>query len=223
MRANQRSLDTIATNLANLGTTGFKRTRTAEHAFELPTEHGRVRGLQAKDSVDFRQGELDRTGRALDVALFGEGFFAVEAGESGEAYTRDGVFHMDERGTLVSDDGHQVAWDSLTGTIDPVGLPVEIDGEGFVRQGDTEVGRLRIVNFEDPSRLSQDRHGYWRAPNNLREVAHTAVVHQGALEQSNATGMEEMVAMIAVQRSFESVANVMSSIEDSYSRLTQPY
>jgi flagellar basal-body rod protein FlgF len=92
-----------------------------------------------------------------------------------------------------------------------------------VRQGEAEIGRLRLTNFEDPQRLYQDGNGYWIAPRGLREAAHEAVVHQGALEQSNATAVEELVAMIAVQRAYDSAAKTMSSIADSYGRLTRPF
>ena len=223
MRANQRALDSIAINLSNLGTTGYKRVRTANHQFEIPREHGPVRGLDVTGDVDFSQGELNRTGRSLDLALYGEGFFAVESGRRGEVYTREGSFHLTDQNVLVTEAGHQVAWESLTGTLEATGLSIEIDGEGVVRQGGAEIGRLRIVDFEDRTRLKQDANGYWRAPRGLKQTAHSATVHQGALEDSNASGMEELVAMITIQRSFESVANVMSSIEDSYRRLTQPF
>ena len=181
-----------------------------------------MRGLATENHVDFSQGELSRTGRALDLALDGEGFFAIDTPD-GEVYTREGSFRLTPDGTLVSEEGLPVAWDSLSGSIDPTGFPVEVDGEGTVRQGVDEIGRLRIANFADSSRLSLNADGYWQAPPRLAEAAHSATVHQGALEDSNASGVEELVAMISVQRSFESVARVMSKIEDSYSRLTRPF
>ncbi len=222
MSSNQRALDTIAANLANLGTTGYKRVRTAAHEFEVPREHGPVRGLASESRVDFGQGELKRTGRALDVALHGPGFFAVDS-RRGEVYTREGSFHATAEGVLVDEQGSPIAFETRGAPIDPTGLPVEIDGEGTLRQGTTEIGRLRIVNFADPGRLRLDGQGYWSAPAGLRRVAHEATVHQGALEESNALGVEELVAMVDVQRSFESVARVMSSIADSYQTLTRPF
>lgn len=225
MRAHQRSLDSIAGNLANLGTNGFKRTRTAHHEFDVPraaAPGGSVRGMNVVNQVDFSQGELNRTGRPLDLALWGEGFFAVE-GPRGEVYTREGSFHTTSEGVLVTEDGRPLAWDERSTAIDPTGLPVEIDGEGTVRQGTNELGRLRIVNFQDPAGLRQDRNGYWSAAADLPRAAHAAVVHQGALEESNSSGVDELVAMVDVQRSFETVARVMSAIEESYSKLTQSF
>lgn len=225
MRAHERSLDAIASNLANLGTNGFKRMRTAHHEFDVPraaTPGRTVRGLNVVNQVDFSQGELNRTGRPLDLALWGEGFFAVE-GPRGEVYTREGSFHTTVEGVLVTEDGRSLAWDELGAAIDPTGLPVEVDGEGTVRQGANEIGRLRIVNFRDPAGLRQNRDGYWTAPADLPRAAHAAVVHQGALEESNSVGVDELVAMVDVQRSFETVARVMSAIEESYSKLTQNF
>ena len=222
MRAHQRSLDAIAANLANVGTTGYKRVRTAEHQFEVSRAHGSVRGLANESRVDFGQGELQRTGRDLDLALQGAGFFAVD-GARGEVYTREGSFHLTAQGELVTDDGQPLAWEERSVPLDPVGLPIEVDGEGTVRQGQVEIGRLRIVNFADAGRLRLDRDGYWSAPASLRHAAHEATVHQGALEDSNALAVEELVAMVDVQRSFETVARVMSSIEDSYRTLTRPF
>lgn len=225
MRAHQRSLDAIAGNLANLGTNGYKRLRTAHHEFDVPRPGAPgkpAQGLGVVNQVDFSQGDLQRTGRPLDLALYGEGFFAVE-GPRGEVYTREGSFHTTSEGVLVTQEGHPLAWDELRTTIDPTGLPVEVDDEGTVRQGADEVGRLRIVNFKNPARLRQSGDGYWSAPAKLPRAAHGAVVHQGALEDSNSAGVEELVAMVAVQRSFETAARVMSAIDDSYSRLTQSF
>lgn len=222
MSAQQRRLDAIAANLSNLGTVGFKRGVTSTHEVEVQRERGPVRGVVTRSEVDFAQGNLQRTGRDLDVALYGEGFFAVEA-PSGEVYTRDGSFHLTEEGVLVTEEGFAVAWDELHGAIDPVGQPIAIDEQGNVRQGLEEIGRLRVVDFEEKRALAQDRLGFWRAPRGAREALPNAAVHQFALEDSNANGVEEMVAMIGVQRSFEVVAKALSAIDESYQRLTRPF
>ena len=222
MAAQQRRMDAIAANLANLGTVGFKRGVTSTHEVEVQRKQGLVRGVTTRAEVDFAQGNLQRTGRDLDLALYGDGFFAVESAE-GEVYTRSGSFHLTEGGVLVTEEGFPVAWDELRGAIDPTGEPVTIDEEGNVRQGSEDVGRLRIVDFEDKRALGQDRMGYWLAPRGARETPASARVHQYALEDSNANGVEEMVAMINVQRSFEVVAKALSAIDQSYQRLTRPF
>ena len=222
MASQQRQLDSIAANLANVGTTGFKRGVTAAHEIEVQRPRGKVRGVMTLAEVDFAQGNLQRTGREHDLALYGDGFFAVE-GPDGEAYTRDGAFHLTEGGVLVTEEGFPVAWDELSGAIDPVGQPLKIDETGAVRQGIQDVGRLRVVDFADKGRLTKDAQGLWSAPPGLQTVPSEAHVHQFALEESNATGVEEMVAMIGVQRSFEVVARVFEAIDQTYERLTQPF
>ena len=221
MMNHQRHMESIAGNLANLGTRGFKRGGTAFHGIELRGNHGPIRGLASRYEIDFSQGNLHRTGRELDLALQGEGFFAVES-PNGEVYTRDGVFHMSE-GVLVNDKGYPVAWEGDRAVLDPAGLPVVVDEFGTLRQGGNSIGQLKIVNFQDPNQLRQDRNGFWVAQPGAEPATSTANVVQYALEESNATGVEEMIAMIGVQRSFETVANTVQSIAESYQRLTRPF
>jgi flagellar basal body rod protein FlgG len=221
MAAQQRRLDSISANLANVGTVGFKRGVTASHEVEVQRPRGSVRGVTTQARVVFAQGNLQRTGREHDLALFGEGFFAVES-PAGEVYTRDGSFHMSETGVLVTEHGFPVAWEELSGAIDPVGMPLVVDEAGSVRQGNQNIGRLRVVAF-DPRVLSKDGLGFWTAPPTVRPAASDARVHQYALEDSNANGMEEMVEMIGVQRGFEVVARVFEAIDQTYERLTRPF
>jgi flagellar basal body rod protein FlgG len=222
MAAQQRRLDSISANLANVGTVGFKRGVTASHEVEVQRERGRVRGVTTLARVDFAQGNLQRTGREHDLALYGDGFFAVESPD-GEVYTRDGSFHMSEAGVLVTEHGFPVAWEELEGALDPVGLPLVVDEGGNARQGNQNIGRLRVVAFPDEGVLSKDGLGFWKAPPAAQPVASDARVPPYALEDANANGMEEMVEMIGVQRSFEVVARVFEAIDDTYERLTRPF
>ena len=222
MAAQQRRLDSISANLANVGTVGFKRGVTASHEVEVERPRGKVRGVTTLAEVDFAQGNLQRTGRDLDLALHGDGFFALE-GPEGEVYTRDGSFHMTEGGVLVSEEGSPLAWAEFQGAIDPVGLPLVIDESGAVRQGNQNIGRLRVVDFPDKSVLTKDALGFWAAPANVLPQPSEARVHQYSLEESNANGVEEMVEMIGVQRSFEVVARAFKAIDETYGRLTRPF
>jgi len=215
-------LESVAANLANLGTVGYKRGSTATQQFVIQRGQRSVRGFAVKHQVDFSQGNLTRTGRDLDMGLFGEGFFAVET-PRGEEYTRDGSFHVTPAGVLVTEEGFPVAWEKVSGSIDTTGDPIYVDTEGNVSQSTAQLGRLRIVDFLDKSKLSHSPSGLWQAPAWLAESAAAARVHQYSLEDSNANGMAEMISMIEVQRAFESTANVVSSIEESYRRLTRPF
>ena len=148
----------------------------------------------------------------------GEGFFTLE-GEAGEVYTRNGAFRIDDRGVLQSAEGFPLAWDGPRGILDPVGMPIAIEPSGEVKQGGTSLGRLKLSNFADPQRLGLDESGYFRAPLGLQEAPSEAVVHQGALEGANTTPVDELIAMIRVQRSFESIARMLTQIDQSYQRL----
>ncbi|MEM7307070.1 MAG: flagellar hook basal-body protein [Planctomycetota bacterium] len=219
LRASEMRMTAISHNLANLGTAGFKRSGTAAHAFRVPATEGPRNGLRTALAVDWSQGNLDRTGSQFDLALMGDGLFAIDAPE-GEVYTRTGRFQIDTTGVLQTSEGYPISWEERRGLIDPQGLPIVVDGEGQVRQGENDLGRVRVVNFEDKGSLELNGEGYWRAPAGAKQVAYDAVVHQGALERSNSTGLDEMVAMITVQRAYESATRVMSMINESYQRLT---
>jgi len=219
MAAAERRLDSIATNLANVSVNGYKRRATATESFEK-TLKGRVeRHVRTHTSIDYSQGPLEQTGDPFDLALAGSGFFALET-QHGEAYTRGGRFHIDAAGTLQTQDGFPVAWEGARGTIDPQGEDVRVDPDGQVWQGPAQVGRLRLVDFADPAKLQPDRSGYLHAPVDAAQQAREGEVREGQLVRSNVSAMDEMVALIETQRSYESAARVMSSIEQGYRRLT---
>lgn len=218
MDSAERRLELISSNLANVATHGYKRHTAFTRALE--SADGKSRSIATGSRVDFSQGEIQRTGNTFDLALDGEGFFAVES-RDGEVYTRSGRFRLDSQGVLVNQSGFPVAWEGPAGIIDPSGEEVTIDGEGAVRQGGRQIGKLRIVNFDARDQLSQDGEGNFVAHRGMREVAHTATVHQAALEGANVSPIEELVSMITVQRSFESASRVVSTITDTYRRLAQ--
>lgn len=221
MRSSERRLDMLAHNLANTSTAGYKRKSTATAQFELVTRGQHERVPATISYTDFQQGELRRTGQTYDLALMGEGFFAVD-GPRGELYTRGGSFLLDQNGVLVTPEGHPLVWDERFLPIDPFGHEAVIDGQGRVFQGDIAIGRLRVTDFEDPARLVEDTAGYWSAPRGLAERTPTAEVHQGAIEGSNATGMTELIEMVVNQRAYELAANTIQMIDQSYKRLHQP-
>lgn len=221
MDVGQRRMDSIAANLANVTTPAFKRLSTSTQAFKIEQGGREVPGLRIEQTVDFAQGILERTGNPTDVALVGDGFFAVD-GPSGEMYTRNGTFRLDEQGNLLTSEGYAVAWDGGGGRIDPIGAELVIDPSGTVHQGASTLGKLKLVAFEDTSALELNRRGYYVAPPRLPRSEASAEVHQGALERSNVSAVDELVSMIQVQRSFEVASNLMRSIDQTYRRLVQP-
>ncbi len=219
LRAGEQRLESIAHNIANVSTRGYKRETTFTHALRA----GNTGGAQVatRGSTDLSQGQLQTTGNPYDLALEGSGWFAIES-PNGRSYTRDGSFRVDERGTLVTRNGQPVAWKGSRGTLRPASESVVVDADGRVRQGQSTIGQLDIVELEDPSKLVPTSDGLWRAPLNARETPSKAVVRQGSVEGSNVEAMDELVAMITVQRGFESAATAVKTIEQSYRRLNQP-
>ena len=162
MNAAERQLAVIAHNIANVDTVGYKRQGTAAHAFRVQTPVGQKKGLGTVETVDWGQGNLLRTGNVYDVALFGEGFLALDT-PRGEAYTRGGQFQVDSNGVLMSPDGYPLSWKKQSGLIDPAGMPVVIDGDGGVTQGDVTLGHLK-----HPSQaIGVDRRGDAACPSRL--------------------------------------------------------
>lgn len=221
MHSLEKRLDTISANLANLSAHGYKRQTSVTRVFSVGQGDRRHDEIATQHSTDFTQGEIERTGNMLDFALDGTGFFAIDS-KGGRAYTRDGSFHVDQNGTLLTADGQPVAWEGSNGRINPTGEAVSVDASGTVRQGQSSIGRLRIVDFTDASHLDEDSHGYWRAPAGMQEKPSSAAVRQGAVERSNTSSMDELIAMVVAQRRFENSATILRSIDQTYKRLNQP-
>lgn len=219
MHAAERRMEAITSNLANLGVHGFKRRSLATNSFDAVLQGAVQRQIGTRTVVDHAQGTLVQSDGAYDLALAGRGFFAVETAR-GEAYTRNGQFRVDDAGVLQTLEGLPVAWEGARGTIDPTGDHVRVDPEGHVFQGEQPVGQLRVVDFDRPEALRQDRGGYYHAPRGVEQVPHGAAVRQGVLEAANVSAVDEMVAMIGAQRSFESATRLMQMIDQTYRRLT---
>jgi flagellar basal-body rod protein FlgF len=218
-RSSERRLEAITSNLANLETPAFKRVSTGVRAFQLPSGKPDDLALHTQASTDFSQGELELSSSPYHLALRGAGFFTVD-GPEGELLTRNGAFRVDDTGELLTQEGHPVAWSGPHAPIDGTGEPVTVDGAGTIRQGTKDIGRLRLVDFVDPGQLEKLGGGYYVAAPALEELPSDADVRQGALERSNVSGVDEMVAMVSIQRNFESAQSVMRLIDQSYARLT---
>lgn len=217
----ERRMEAITTNLANARTAGFKRHAGAHHGFQVGRPSATPEfGIDSSQRVDFTQGSLERTDAPLDLAIEGEGFFAVES-PTGEIYTRDGGFRMTQEGAVVTAEGFPVAWEQRATALDPAGGEIQIDADGNVSQDNQPRGQLKIVAFDALDRLQLTRNGYFSADPALQRRAAEGRVHQGALEGSNVSTVDELVHMITVQRSFEAATNLLTKIDQSYQRLNQ--
>ncbi len=219
--ANEKRLEAITANLANVDTPGYKRQSTAIKAFRVPGSDETDLGLNTSATTDFSQGDLRPSSNPFDLALMGTGFFAVE-GPDGELYTRRGAFRLDQNGVLLTDEGYPVAWESNPGEINPTGDLITVDASGLMHQGNKEIGRIKVVDFANPQRLENLGGEYYLANRATPEKPSTATVHQHHLEASNVSSIDELVGMISIQRSFEASQNVMQLIDQTYSALTAP-
>ncbi len=218
-----RLQDIHAENIANATVPGYRRQRAAEAAFHSHFEReaaGPGVNTFLHTGRDFTAGEATRTDNPYDVAINGPGFFAVE-GVDGTAYTRNGAFTRAADGTLQTQDGMPVLGEGGAIVLDPEGGEVKIDTDGTVLQGENSVGRLRIVEFDEPYPLVSEGTVNFSADGSVPRTADRTTVHQGYRERSNVNLMEEMVSMMGALRHFEMNQKVITTLNDSIGRLLQ--
>lgn len=240
MLAESARHDAIANNLANVSTTGFKRDDTVIRAHPVQMIHrlsdhlvgidGRwadlvpaigVRGQGAiVEAVrpDYTQGTLLETYNATDVALQGEGFFAVDTAR-GRRYTRQGNFALDPRGRLVTQDGDPV----LTSSGAPIVVgrrKLEIMGDGSLQLDGVAAGRLAVVLPEDRDMLFKEGAGMFAPAAGARfRAARGTAVAQGRLERSNVSAVSEMVEMLEALRSYEANQRAITAQDETLNTL----
>jgi flagellar basal body rod protein FlgG len=214
LRARLEDFERVAADIANASTAGYKGERGATAAVE---RDGFARALQSaidaapsEPRIDFRPGSIAPTGRDLDLALEGPGFFAVRT-PAGVRYTRNGHFARSVDGTLRTADGYPVEGEDGPLKIGTEGA-VSVDPDGTVRTGSTVVGRLHLVDFDDYSTLRRESAGRFAAPGVAPAGRPAARVRSGALEESNASVVDRMASLINVSRSVESLQRGISMI-----------
>ena len=246
--AQQTNMDVISNNLANVSTNGFKRARAvfedllyqtlrqpgaqSSQQTQLPS------GLQIGTGVRpvateriFTQGNMQQTGNPLDVAVNGGGFFQVQMPDGTTAYTRDGSFHVNAQGQLVTSSGYQV---QPAITIPNNALSVTIARDGVVsvtRAGTatpTQVGTLQLASFINPAGLqSMGENLYLETAASGTPSANTpgtnglGVLNQGYVETSNVNVVEELVNMIQTQRAYEINSKSIQASDQMLQKLTQ--
>lgn len=220
LRAQEKRLEAVAHNLANANTPAFKRNTSVTEAFTIVNRNSVDEQPRTRHQRSYVQGSLNRTGVPTHLALYGEGFFAVE-GDDGERYTRDGTFRVDDEGVLQTSEGYPLAWDGPRGRVEPTGMPITFEPDGTVKQNGQALGQLRIVDFAEPQALELDGSGFYYAPVGLAEIPSEAAVHQGALEGSNSSPVDELIELIRIQRNFESVTRMMAQVDQTYQRLVR--
>ena len=217
-KATMQRQDTLANNLANVSTTGFRAELQAFRAVPVQGSGAstRVFSLETTTGYDSTPGPVAATGRNLDVAVRGDSWLAVQALDGTEAYTRAGSLDLSSDGTLVTRAGLQVLGDGGPIQLPPNSEPsIASDGSVNARQPNgtsSVVGKLKLVTPE--TKLERGGDGLFRsAGGDPLQADATARVQDGALEGSNVSPVESMVAMIAAARQFEAQMKMMQTAE----------
>lgn len=218
-----RSLQTTTNNLANINTTGFRADLNYFQSQPLTGDApvSRTYALADVAGSDFSHGGLVTTGRDLDVAINGDGFFAVLSPEGNEAYTRAGDLHVDAAGFLINGQGHQ-----MMGNGGPIALPtfekIEIGGDGTVSvrpagasaEALVVIDRLRLVK-PDLGQMAKVEDGLFTYGDEAAPVDASVHVVAGAVESANVNAVEALVQMVSLSRQFEAQIKMMRSADEN--------
>ena len=241
MQGQQKSIDVVANNLANVNTTGFKRSRAdfqdliyqnlkstgspATNTTQVPTgiQIGLGSRLAAVTKI-FTAGDMTQTGNELDIAIEGNGFFPITLPDGTVGYSRAGAFKRDSTGQVVTSDGNPI---SPAITIPNNATKINIGSDGTVsvqvagQTATTTVGTLQLASFSNPSGLSSQGKNIY-LPTDSSGAATTSTpgqngtgtVAQGLLEMSNVNVAEEMVNMIVGQRAYEINSKAVTAADE---------
>ena len=216
-KATMQRQEILANNLANVSTAGFRAELQAFRAVPVQGSGAstRVYALESTPGYDASPGQVAATGRNLDVAMKGNAWLAVQALDGTEAYTRAGSLDVSADGTLTTVTGLTALGDG--GPIQvPPNTQIGIAADGTVSATDaggrsTPLGKLKLVTPEAP--LTRGTDGLFRGADGDLAADATARVQDGALEGSNVSAVETMVAMISAARQFEAQMKMMSTAE----------
>ncbi|HML18373.1 MAG TPA: flagellar basal-body rod protein FlgG [Bryobacteraceae bacterium] len=247
MTAQQMSIDTIANNLANANTTGFKarHTQFQDLLYQSVMQPGSAAGSQtivpsglqlglgtrpAGNTVVQTQGNFTETDNPLDLVIQGKGFFQIQLPTGQLAYTRDGNFQLNQNGNVVDDNGNPL---QPTITIPAQAQAISIAADGTVSytlQGQTAsqtAGQIQLANFANPGGLNSIGNNLF-TPTDASGDAIVSVpggsdglgtLQQGYLESSNVSVVEEFINMISTQRSYEANSKVVKAADEMYQQV----
>lgn len=216
----QRALEIAANNIANADTAGFKIEQlmvnvAEETPYTTPGARPVAYVLDRGVVRDFGQGGLEESGNTFDVAIEGDGFFAVQTG-AGTRYTRDGRFTVDTQNQLVTKEGDPVLGNNGRPIVlNPNGPAPSIAKDGTISQGAAPVGRLGATRFTDLRVLKKVGENFFEAPEGAASApAADAVMRQGMVERSNVQAVREITNLIEITRAYERVARMMEQQGD---------
>lgn len=217
MKSRMDALDMLANNIANSGTAGYKSDREFYGLYEQQLPEVKTQW------TDYSQGSLVQTGNPLNLALSGQGMFAVNS-PTGTLYTRSGDFRVSKNNQLATQEGYTVRNVLDKGkpiSVDPE-QPIEIGKDGMVRQAGQDLGQIEVDSPDSrPQDLSKLGSTYFmmstEAPKAARAPAATEVL-QGQVEQSNVAVSESAVKLVSVMRQFEMLQKALNMTSDMSKR-----
>lgn len=217
--AQERRMELLADNLANVSTAGFKGQKAvfeeAVPGFGNLLAGTNPRSFTSLDKVvtDMSQGMMENTGRSLDVAIEGDGFFTVKT-PNGMRYTRDGSFSLTADGTLVTREGYQVMGEK--GPVLLTGPEVSISSTGDIEANGIVVDKLRLVSFNNVMNLVREGNLFAPADDTVKVVPvdPKTTVAQGYVENSNINAVRAMTEMIDAMRSYETHAKMVQTMDE---------
>ncbi|MFC0267320.1 flagellar basal-body rod protein FlgG [Kushneria aurantia] len=248
LEGQQTQMDVISNNLANVSTNGFKRSRAvfqdlvyqnlrqpgsmSSAQTNLPT--GLQIGTGVRPAATERlhtQGNLEQTGNSKDVAIQGDGFFAVQMPDGTSSFTRDGSFQVDQNGQLVNTNGYPIQ-PAIVVPQNALSMSIAQDGTVSVQTpgnpNSQQIGQLQLTQFINPAGLESIGDNLYRetdasGPRNdtVPGLNGAGTLRQNFVETSNVNVVEEMVSMIETQRSYEINSKAVSTVDQMLGRLTQ--
>lgn len=230
----QNRMDIMTNNLANASTVGYKKEGSTSQSFndvltvKIKDQSVGMRNVQrigiknpgvkiGENYTDYSQGSFRITDNTYDLALAGDGFFAIEftnkAGETDTKYTRAGQFTLNKDGYLVTEDGDYVLDTQNRRIRLNTLIDSKITDNGTIYQNDQAVARIQVTDFEDYDYLEKYGETYYQPIEGARTTAANAQVKSGYLEMANVQVVSEMVNLISITRAYESNQKVVQTID----------
>jgi flagellar basal-body rod protein FlgG len=247
MTAQQLNVDNIANNLANANTAGYKmrRAQFQDLLYQSMVQPGASAGQQttiptglqlglgtraASNEIIFTQGNFSETGNPLDVVIQGNGFFQVHRATGDLAYTRDGSFHLDKDGAIVTSNGDTLE-PQITLPANAQSVTIAPDGTvSYMTPGQSaaqKAGQIQIAGFQNPAGLNSLGKNLYQPTDASGDATIAAPggqeglgsLLQGYTEQSNVSIVEEFINLIAAQRAYEANSKVVKAADDMYQQV----
>jgi flagellar basal-body rod protein FlgF len=216
--ARQHQMEVLANNIANLSTPGYKAEQMLfqEYVSKPPGGDPSSYVTMVGHARDMRQGPLTHTGNSLDVALNGPGFFTVTMPNGSSEYTRNGHLQIDSQGELVNSAGLVVQGEGGSPIVIPTGAgQITIGTDGTVATRDATLGKIAVVNFDNPQAMVAESGGLYSTDQTTQPVTATNV-EQATIEDANIQPIVEMTKLMNV---VHAIGNAKSFVDGEHTRL----